>query len=104
MKIIVLFNLKPGVKVEDYEAWARSRDIPVVNSLTSIDDFRIFQFTGLLGSDAKPPFQYVELIDVNNADAFFQEISTDMMKELAAEFQQWAENPLFLHTNEIRAA
>ena len=104
MKIIVLFNLKPDVKVEDYEAWARSRDIPVVNSLTSIDDFRIFQFTGLLGSDAKPPFQYVELIDVNNADAFFQEISTDMMKELAAEFQQWAENPLFLHTNEIRAA
>ena len=29
-RIIALFNLKPGVKVADYEAWARAVDLPVV--------------------------------------------------------------------------
>jgi hypothetical protein len=101
MKIIVLFNLKPGVSAEDYEAWAKSRDIPVVNSLTSVDAFRIFRFTGLLGSDTPPPFQYTEIIDVNNGEVFFKEIGTDPIQALAAEFQQWADNPLFLQTSEI---
>ena len=32
-KIVALFNLKPGVSVEDYEAWAKAKDIPTVNGL-----------------------------------------------------------------------
>jgi len=103
MKIIVLFNLKADVSVEAYEAWAKSRDLPVVNSLTSVDDFRVFQFTGLLGSEAPPPFQYIEVIDVNDGDVFFTEIGTDVMKAVAAEFQEWADAPLFLTTSEIVA-
>ena len=31
-KIIVLFNLKPGTSVADYEAFARERDLPIVNA------------------------------------------------------------------------
>ena len=33
--VIVLFNLKPGVDVAQYEAWARDSDLPVVNGLPS---------------------------------------------------------------------
>lgn len=29
--IVVLFNLKPGASVADYENWARAKDLPVVN-------------------------------------------------------------------------
>ena len=31
--VVVLFNLKPGVVRAEYEAWARSSDLPVVNGL-----------------------------------------------------------------------
>lgn len=55
MRIIVLFNLKPGVDAAAYEAWARSTDIPGVRALKSVDDFQVYRATGLFGSDAKPP-------------------------------------------------
>mgnify|MGYP000668011295 CR=1 FL=1 len=49
MRLLVLFNLKPGVSPEDYEHWAKTRDMPTVRSLPSIDDFRAYRVTGLLG-------------------------------------------------------
>ena len=30
--IVVLFNLKTGTSVSDYEAWVKSKDMPVVKS------------------------------------------------------------------------
>jgi len=32
-KILVLFNLNEGTSVADYEAWAKTVDIPTVNGL-----------------------------------------------------------------------
>ena len=32
------------------------------------------------------------------------QVEVEWLKALAAEFQQWADNPLFLQTSEIRAA
>ena len=46
-KIVALFNLKPGVSVEDYEAWAKSKDIPTVNGLKSVDELAVFKSVGL---------------------------------------------------------
>jgi hypothetical protein len=101
MRIIVLFNLKPGVSAEDYQDWAKTRDMPSVRAMTSIDDFRCFEVTGLLGGDGKAPYQYVEVIDTNDMDVFFAEIGTPLMTEVAAEFQKFADNPVFLTTNEL---
>ena len=55
MKIIVLFNLKPGVSISEYEQWARTRDIPGVNALESVSSFTVHRATGLFGSDAASP-------------------------------------------------
>ncbi len=52
MRIIVLFNLKPGVDIAAYEAWAKDIDIPGVNTLGSVDRFTTHRATGLFGSDA----------------------------------------------------
>ena len=49
MRIIVLFNLKPGVDRTEYEAWARSADIPAVNALGSVGSFTVHRATGLFG-------------------------------------------------------
>ena len=38
-KIVVLFNLKAGVSVADYEKFARETDLPIVNRLPSINRF-----------------------------------------------------------------
>ena len=105
MKIIVLFNLKPGVAAADYEAWARSRDIPGVRSLPSVDDFTIHRATGLLGSEGKPPYNYVEIIDVADMDGFWKDIATDASTQVAKEFREWlGGEPVFMLTEDLGLA
>jgi hypothetical protein len=103
MRIIVLFNLRPGVDPAVYESWAAAQDIPTVRALPSIAGFEVAAATGLLGSDGKPPFQYVEVIDVADMDTFGTDISTPAMQKIAAEFQGFADNPVFVTTRAVGA-
>ena len=100
-KIVALFNLKPGVSVADYEAWAKGTDIPTVNGLTSVDEFAVFKSVGLLGSEDTPPYAYIEIIDVNEMDRFGGEVSTETMQKVAAEFQAMAADLVFILTDKL---
>lgn len=100
-RIIALFNLKPGISAADYEAWAKSKDIPTVNGLKSVDEFAVFKSTGLLGSEAKPPYAYVEIIDVNDMGQFGADVSTEAMQAIAGEFQAMADDLAFVLTDKL---
>lgn len=100
-RIVALFNLKPGVSAADYEAWAKRVDLPTVNGLKSIERFEIFKSTGLLGSDAKPPYAYIEIIDVRDMGDFGVEVSTETMQRVAAEFQAMAADLAFIMTEQL---
>jgi hypothetical protein len=101
MRIVVLFNLKQGVDPAEYEDWARGTDIPGVRSLGSCTDFQVYRATGLFGSDAKPPYQYIETIDIKGMDAFLADVTTEAVQKVAAEFQRLADNPLFITTEAL---
>lgn len=101
MKIIVLFNLKPGVSVSDYEDWARTRDIPGVKALSSVSSFTVHRATGLFGSDAASPYGYIEIIDIAAMDPFIADISTPEFQAMAAPFQDYADNPQFILTEDL---
>ncbi|HEX7855471.1 MAG TPA: REDY-like protein HapK [Sphingobium sp.] len=100
IRIIVLVNLKAGKTPADYERWAVTTDLPTVNALKSVDSFTLFQSTGLLGSDAKPPYDYIEIIDIADMDLFGQEVSTEAMGRIAAEFNEWS-TPTFITTRPV---
>lgn len=99
--IIVLFNLKAGVKKSDYETWAKNTDLKIVRNLDSIDSFEVFENLSLFGSDAKPPYEYVEMLVVNDMDVFGKETSSETMASVAAQFQELADNPIFMLTKNI---
>lgn len=99
--LIVLFNLKSDANKEAYQHWAKTTDLKIVRQLKSIDSFDVFESLGLLGNDAKPPYQYVEVLKVNDMDVFGAETSTDQMGEVANQFQGFADNPLFMLTKNI---
>ena len=86
-RILVLFNLKDGMSAEDYEAWARGKDIPGVNGLGSVDDFSVFRCGPTLFTDQAPPYQYVEILDIKDMDAFGADAAQEHMQAIAAEFQ-----------------
>ncbi len=99
--LIVLFNLKPGIDVSAYEAWAKNTDMPNVRGLKSVPAFQVLRVQGLLGSDAPPPYQYAETIEVSDMDIFGGELASDVMQKTAAEFQSFADNPVFMLCNSI---
>ena len=100
MRIIVLFNLKPGVDRTEYEAWARSADIPAVNALGSVGSFTVHRATGLFGG-GNSPYEYVEVIDIIGLDPFVADVSTPEFQALAAPFRDYADDPQFLLTEDL---
>jgi REDY-like protein HapK len=99
--IVVLFNLKPDASISDYEEWARAKDLPTVNSLSSVNDFRILKMDTLLGTETPSPYQYAELIEVADMTAFFADLGTPAVQEGAKTFNNFADNPLFIVANPI---
>lgn len=94
--VLVLFNLKAGVDVAAYETWAREKDLPTVRGLGSVAGFEVMRAQGMLGSDAKPPYQYAEIIEVPDMDAFGKDLGSEVVQAGAKQFQAYAENPLFI--------
>jgi hypothetical protein len=94
--LIVLFNLKAGVDAATYEQWARSVDLPSVRGLKSIAEFEVYKSASVLGNDAKPPYQYIEVLKVRDVGELFSEIQAPTMQQVAAAFQQFAEHPCFI--------
>lgn len=102
MRIICLFNLKEGVDIAEYEEWAKSRDIPTVNGLASVENFTVHKTTGVFGdAEAKPPYDYIEIIDIGGMDAFIADISTEDFQQAAAPFQGYADAPCFVLTEDL---
>jgi hypothetical protein len=101
MRIICLFNLKEGASAEAYEAWARGTDIPGVNALGSVRAFSVHRATGLFGSDAKSPYDYIEVIDIHGMDEFVADVTDPEFQKVAAAFGDFADNPQFILTEDL---
>jgi hypothetical protein len=99
-RIVALFNLKPGVRLDDYEAWARAVDLPTVNNLPSVSNFEVFRTSGLLGSEARAPYDYVEILDIRDMGQFGEDVATPVMQAVAADFSGMAETT-FMVTEKI---
>ena len=100
--LIVLFNLKAGVSETDYEAFAKTLDIPTVTSLKSVSEFKVYKSLGLFGSDATPPYQYFEVIHFSTVEELVGDMGNEpRMAEIPAKFAEMADNPIFILTNEI---
>ena len=99
--LIVLFNLKSDADVAAYENWAKTTDLPTAGGLPSVDSFELFKSQGLLMSEDAPPYQYVEIIKVNDMEQFGKDVSTETMQKVAGEFQGFADNPMFILTEQL---
>ncbi|XQW83446.1 REDY-like protein HapK [Thalassotalea piscium] len=101
--IVVLFNLKKDASIEDYERWAVTTDLPTASALPSVDKFEVLKAEGVLMSEESSPYQYIELLVIGDMEQFGKDVSTDVMQKVAAQFQTFADNPLFIMTSKIGA-
>jgi len=89
--MIVLANLKDGVESEDYERWILESYAPAVRDLTSVEDWRDYRVSGLLGSDAAPPYQYVVTLEVNDMEQLGRDMAGEEMQRLFSELHDLVE-------------
>ncbi|MFY9331232.1 MAG: hypothetical protein WAO41_06095 [Candidatus Nanopelagicales bacterium] len=98
--VVVLFNLRDGVRADAYENWARTRDMPTVRDLPSVQSFRVFAASGLLGGGASP-YDYIEVIEVTDIPSLGSDVQSPQMQQVAAQFAEFADSPLFVVTQEL---
>jgi len=101
MRIIVPFNLKAGTDVAEYEEWAKTKDVPTASALPSVNSFTVHKATGLFGSKDKAPYEYFEIIDITSMDDFIADVSNEDFQAAAAPFQDYADGPAFVLTEDL---
>jgi hypothetical protein len=98
--LVVLFNLKDGGQKEAYELWAKEVDLPTAGALPSVDKFEVLRASGLLTGGASP-YQYVEILRINDMAQLGADVGTPTMQKVAAQFQAFADAPLFIITESL---
>lgn len=101
--LIVLFNLKADADPDVYERWAAETDLPTVRGLESCGGFELYRTCGLFGSEDAAPYSYVEIIRISDMEGFRREVAGETMRKVAAEFQSFADAPLFMLAEELSA-
>jgi hypothetical protein len=89
--MIVLINLREGVSSEDYERWILESYAPAVKDLPSVEDWRDYRASGLLGSDATPPYRYVVTLEVSDLEQLGRYMQGEEMQRLFPELHEFAE-------------
>lgn len=99
--LIVLFNLRADADAATYEQWAKTTDLPVVRSLSGVSSFDVYRTSGLYGSNSPAPYKYVEVIDIADMQQFSRDLGTAIMRDIASQFQAFADNPIFILSEKI---
>ena len=89
--MIVLVNLKEGVSPEDYERWILESYAPAVRELASVEDWRDYRVSGLLGSEAAPPYRYVVSLELSDPGELGRDMQREDMQRLFSELHELAE-------------
>ena len=97
--LIVLFNLREARNESDYEKWAQEVDIPIAGALNAVEKFNVYRAESVFGSDDKPPYRYIEIIDISSAEALGKDVGDSAaMADVATKFREFADNPTFMVT------
>ncbi|MGH3004729.1 MAG: hypothetical protein ACRDOS_02285 [Gaiellaceae bacterium] len=76
-RVFFLNKLREGVHPSDYERWVREVDYPFARSIPSIESYVVSRAASLLGEDGKPPYDFIEVVEVTDLAAYEADLSTD---------------------------
>ncbi|KAA1244913.1 REDY-like protein HapK [Aquimarina sp. RZ0] len=99
--LVVLFNLKDEGSKEAYEKWAKTTDVPTALKMASVDTFKVFRLGNVMGTENPSPYQYCEVLEINDMSTLGEEVNSDAMQKVAAQFQDFADNPIFIISEQI---
>jgi hypothetical protein len=85
VKCFVIFRLRPGVTLEDYEKWFRGTNVPAVRKMRSIDSYRVWRVVDSM--EGEPTFEILEEMEIQDRAGFEHELNA--VPEMAAMLDDW---------------
>jgi hypothetical protein len=80
MRVVFFLNkLNEAVSSQDYERWVREVDYPTAKSISSILDYKVARIEGLLEGDDKPPYDYVERVEITDLESYRRDLAEPKM-------------------------
>jgi hypothetical protein len=84
-----LNRLRDGVDPRDYERFVREVDYPFASRIPTIRSYVVTRVDGLLEGEGKPPYDYLEVVEITEVDAYRASLDPSQpdVKEF---FDQWS--------------
>jgi hypothetical protein len=87
-RVFFLNKLRDGVTPGEYERWAREVGYPFARSIPSIESFAIARLDATLDGEGSPPYDFIEVVEVADLEAYKADLSTDR-PEIQAFDEEW---------------
>lgn len=101
-KVLLHYRLKPGVTHEDYQAWVRATDYPIMRGIARVAHFANHRVRGLLMGEGEPGMDYVEIFDIPDLDGFVgEDMPGPVIQGIMGDFASRVDDPVFIVLDEI---
>lgn len=96
-RVFFLNRLRDGVDPDEYEAWIRRVDYPVARAQEAIASYTVTRIEGTLDGSGEPPYQYLEVIEVTDLDAYRELGSLPEFEQLLREWSEYVVDAVMIH-------
>jgi hypothetical protein len=93
-KIIALYKLKPGVKIEEYKKWLHDVELKVTPNQKGIHNFEVFEVKG--SADGPVTYQIIEEIVADSWEKWNEVSKSPAMKHVVESWGNYGDSSTVL--------
>lgn len=100
-RVFFLNRLREGADPDEYEAWIRRVDYPVARAQGAITSYTVTRIDGTLSGEGDSPYDYLEVIEITDLDAYRALGELPEFKQLLQEWSQYVAEAEMIHGDVI---
>jgi len=100
-RVFFLNRLHEDADRNEYEAWIRRVDYPVARAQGAITSYTVTRIDGTLSGEGASPYDYLEVIEITDLDAYQALGELPEFKQLLQEWSQYVAEAEMIHGNVI---
>jgi len=100
-RVFFLNRLHEDADRNEYEAWIRRVDYPVARAQGAITSYTVTRIDGTLSGEGASPYDYLEVIEITDLDAYRALGELPEFKQLLQEWSQYVAEAEMIHGDVI---
>ena len=95
--VFFLNRLHDGADPAEYEEWIRRVDYPIARAQGAITSYTVARIEGTLSGEGKSPYDYLEVIEVSDLEAYRALGDLPEFEQLLQEWSQYVAEAVMIH-------